>query len=163
MTIRNMGRWGALRVDRPFLYDEPRARVSSWLPLRPARLRCEREFVVVVLSHRLCSSGVRIGRRGGRSGDPLRCGEDVAGCMARLDITALMHRMRPQGRLGTVTRRVLELAVLQNDFDRACERLHWNFEAARQTGLVVSRLNDGGASTTRISLNTSVSCTCRRN
>jgi hypothetical protein len=31
------------------LYDEPRARVSSWPPLRPTRLRCERGSVVVAL------------------------------------------------------------------------------------------------------------------
>jgi hypothetical protein len=53
-------RWLAIRCDRPGqgcwrnqlgqpnLHDELRARVSTWPPLRPARLRCERESVVVV-------------------------------------------------------------------------------------------------------------------
>ena len=36
-------------MGRPVLHDEPRARVSSWPPLRPARLRFARESVVVVL------------------------------------------------------------------------------------------------------------------
>lgn len=40
---------GILRVGRPFLCDEPPARVGSWPPLRSARLRDERESVVVVL------------------------------------------------------------------------------------------------------------------
>src|SRR4051794_21873909 len=31
------------------VHHEPRARVSSWPPLRPTRLRCERGSVVVVL------------------------------------------------------------------------------------------------------------------
>ena len=35
-------------AGRPFLQHEPRARVSSWPPLRLARLRRERESVVVV-------------------------------------------------------------------------------------------------------------------
>lgn len=40
---------GILQVDRPLLCDEPPARVGSWPPLRSARLRDERESVVVVL------------------------------------------------------------------------------------------------------------------
>ncbi|SPP98170.1 protein of unknown function [Bradyrhizobium vignae] len=39
---------GARSAGRPMLFDEPRARVSSWPPLRLARLRWERESVVVV-------------------------------------------------------------------------------------------------------------------
>ena len=39
---------GARRCGQADAYDEPRARVSSWPPLRPARLRCERGSVVVV-------------------------------------------------------------------------------------------------------------------
>ncbi|MVT55676.1 hypothetical protein GPL17_35270 [Bradyrhizobium yuanmingense] len=39
---------GARSAGRPMLLDEPRARVSSWPPLRLARLRWERESVVVV-------------------------------------------------------------------------------------------------------------------
>jgi hypothetical protein len=35
-------------AGRPILYVELRARVCSWPPLRLARLRCERESVVVV-------------------------------------------------------------------------------------------------------------------
>ena len=35
-------------MGRPMRIDELRARVSSWPPLRPARLRCERGSVVVV-------------------------------------------------------------------------------------------------------------------
>ena len=41
-------------------YDEPRARVSSWPPLRPTRLRRERGSVVVVLP----TAPVRNARRG---------------------------------------------------------------------------------------------------
>jgi len=37
-----------MSAGRPFLYDDLRARVSSWPPLRPARLRRERESVGVV-------------------------------------------------------------------------------------------------------------------
>lgn len=39
---------GARKCGQAELYDEPRARVSSWPPLRLARLRRERESVVVV-------------------------------------------------------------------------------------------------------------------
>lgn len=60
--------------------------------------------------------------------------------MAGLNVTTLMHGVRPQGRLRTVTRRVLEFAVLQHNFDSACKRLHRNLKATRQAGLVVSRL-----------------------
>ncbi|MCD4522216.1 serine transporter [Burkholderia pseudomallei] len=60
--------------------------------------------------------------------------------MAGLNVTTLMHGVRPQGRLRTVTRCVLEFAVLQHNFDSACKRLHRNLKATRQAGLVVSRL-----------------------
>ena len=46
--IRDKGFREHDEVGRPFLYDEPRARVSSWPPLRLARLRLARESVVVV-------------------------------------------------------------------------------------------------------------------
>src|SRR5690348_16059615 len=39
---------GARGGGQADLYDEPRARVSSWPPLRLARLRCERGSVGVV-------------------------------------------------------------------------------------------------------------------
>src|SRR5438445_11791559 len=39
---------GARRCGQADAFDEPRARVSSWPPLRLARLRWERESVVVV-------------------------------------------------------------------------------------------------------------------
>ena len=39
---------GARRCGQADAFDEPRARVSSWPPLRLARLRRERESVVVV-------------------------------------------------------------------------------------------------------------------
>lgn len=44
------------------LYDEPRARVGRWPPLRPARLRFARESVVVVSPTWLpCSSSTQEG------------------------------------------------------------------------------------------------------
>jgi hypothetical protein len=39
---------GSTKCGQADAYDEPRARVSSWPPLRLARLRRERESVVVV-------------------------------------------------------------------------------------------------------------------
>ena len=42
------GHLGARRLGRPVTYDELRARVSIWPPLRLARMRCERESVGVV-------------------------------------------------------------------------------------------------------------------
>src|SRR5262245_30704106 len=39
---------GSMKRGQADAYDELRARVSSWPPLRPARLRCERGSVVVV-------------------------------------------------------------------------------------------------------------------
>src|SRR5438477_8082371 len=47
-TIRDEGHWehASGQADT---HHEPRARVSSWPPLRPTRLRCERGSVVVVL------------------------------------------------------------------------------------------------------------------
>jgi hypothetical protein len=45
---RDRGSWGARRMGRPLTYDELRARVSIWPPLRLARMRCERESVGVV-------------------------------------------------------------------------------------------------------------------
>ena len=46
-TVRNRGLRGT-RMGRPFLLGGLRARVSSWPPLRLARLRCERVSVGVV-------------------------------------------------------------------------------------------------------------------
>ena len=40
---------GSTKCGQADVYDEPRARVSSWPPLRPTRLRRERGSVVVVL------------------------------------------------------------------------------------------------------------------
>src|SRR3954454_21801737 len=39
---------GSTKRGQADVFDEPRARVSSWPPLRPARLRRERGSVVVV-------------------------------------------------------------------------------------------------------------------
>src|SRR5918994_1030835 len=39
---------GSMKRGQADAFDELRARVSSWPPLRPARLRCERGSVVVV-------------------------------------------------------------------------------------------------------------------
>ena len=84
------------RLGRPFLYDAPRARVSSWPPLRLARMRFERESVGVVCppgSHIInlveggqssgtqdrsgCASRVRADRGvGGRGGPPGRADRD---------------------------------------------------------------------------------------
>jgi len=45
------GSWGpgARKAGRPLTFDELRARVCKWPPLRLTRLRCERGSVVVVL------------------------------------------------------------------------------------------------------------------
>jgi hypothetical protein len=47
-TVRVAGRLERTRLGRPFLYVVLRARVSSWPPLRLARLRFERGSVGVV-------------------------------------------------------------------------------------------------------------------
>src|SRR5207248_6438555 len=47
-TIRTRGT-GSTLSGQADTHHEPRARVSSWPPLRPTRLRCERGSVVVVL------------------------------------------------------------------------------------------------------------------
>ena len=47
VTIRDEGHREHV-MGRPILNDEPRARVCSWPPLRPTRLRRERGSVVVV-------------------------------------------------------------------------------------------------------------------
>ncbi len=49
-TIRDRGA-GSTKCGQAVLYHEPRVRVSSWPPLRLARLRRERESVVVVSPH----------------------------------------------------------------------------------------------------------------
>src|SRR3954452_21397086 len=46
-TIRDEGHWEHVSGQAD-THHEPRARVSSWPPLRPTRLRCERGSVVVV-------------------------------------------------------------------------------------------------------------------
>jgi len=57
-TIRDRGA-GSTKCGQAVLYDEPRVRVSSWPPFRLARLRRERESVVVVSPHApvLCNEG----------------------------------------------------------------------------------------------------------
>ena len=57
-TIRDRGA-GSTKCGQAVVHDEPRIRVSSWPPLRLARLRREREFVVVVSPHApvLCNEG----------------------------------------------------------------------------------------------------------
>jgi hypothetical protein len=47
-TVRDRGVWEQTRSGRPVLFDGLRARVSSWPPLRLARMRRERESVGVV-------------------------------------------------------------------------------------------------------------------
>lgn len=46
--IRDRGIGEHVNRGQANLFDELRARVCTWPPLRPARLRCERESVVVV-------------------------------------------------------------------------------------------------------------------
>ena len=101
-TVRPSGTrgiWERTRLGRPFLYVALRARVSSWPPLRLARLRFERESVGVVRppgSHPVnrmvevkdgpemyrtgCAQRVRAGRGvGERPGPPGRAGRDLTG------------------------------------------------------------------------------------
>ncbi len=47
-TVWDRGIREQTRSGRPVLFDGLRARVSSWPPLRLARMRCERESVGVV-------------------------------------------------------------------------------------------------------------------
>src|SRR5438093_13749150 len=47
-TVRDRGIREQTRLGRPVLFDGLRARVSSWPPLRLARMRRERESVGVV-------------------------------------------------------------------------------------------------------------------
>ena len=60
-------------MGRPFLLGGLRARVSSWPPLRLARLRCERVSVGVVPSQRFPIGDGRRGARDGRDTSAWMC------------------------------------------------------------------------------------------
>ena len=60
--------------------------------------------------------------------------------MAGLNVAAMMNSVGPQSWLGAVTRRILDLAFLEDDLDGADERVHRQIEVARQARLVMCSL-----------------------